>query len=137
MAAIKINPDEFVDIMVAFLLDKMMEEDVVLPGNEQFDELIDLMTRLGIKPFLLKHYIRSSPVLRNKYKVIRKSFIDRSHRSSIDIAGTADDKKKSSLAGKIKKIIKLVNNSKTRNLGVPLTEEKIDVIIDKVMSEGE
>ena len=141
MASIKITPDQFADIVIALLLDAMSEKENILADNEEFYQIIDKMKRSGMKAPLLSYYISTSSIVRNKYKVIRPSFTDEGASNTIVIdespdKKSKDDPKASKIKTLVKKALKLIRSHKLRrNSGIPLNEETVDKIIDKLLKE--
>lgn len=138
MAGIRVSPDEFADIVVAFLLDNIMHPDEVLPGNIEFDYITDKMKMAGMKAPLMSYYIDTSSITRGKYKMIRDSFIDENKQSSIVISGeimkVPDEK--TTIKNIVKQTLRVIKAHKMRrNNGMPLNEEIVDKIIDKILEK--
>ena len=74
MASINITKEEWPDLIVAFLLDKMIDGDNVLGENDDFNNLMEIVEKRGLKPYLLHYYMGSDSNVRSKYKSISKSF---------------------------------------------------------------
>lgn len=137
MASTNLTKDEFVDFIVAFLLDKMIRGEEILPNNESFNELMKTMKSRGVDKLLLNHYISSDPLVRNKYKSVRKVFTPGSKDSlTVSLQGDVRKEKdtKRTLKDLVKKALKIVVAHKRRS-GFPLSEEKVEKIIEKVMIE--
>lgn len=137
MASVNIEKDEFVDFVVAFLLDKMIKEDEIFPNHDEFNDLIKVMKGRGIDKTFLSYYINSSPLVRNKYKSNRKVFTPGSTDTlTIGIRGSVEAEKETSKTLKdiVKKAVKMIAAHKRRS-GFPLNEEKLDKIIERVMRE--
>ena len=137
MAGINITPDGFPDIVVSFLLDAMMNDNI-LPGNDEFSLLIDKI-KSSTKPSLLNYYMSMDATSRGRYKMIQKSFID-GGQSVIAISGEPEQKisvdKHKTIKYIIKKVLSLIKSEKLRkNNGMPLNEEKVDRIIQYVLNE--
>ncbi len=137
MNAINITKDKWPDIVVAFLLDKMIKGDDVLGDDERFNDLMKVMETRGLKPILLHYYMSSDPTSRSKYKMIGKSFKTgntEGARISIAPSKTTPKKDTSTIKNLIKKALRLVVAHKKRS-GFPLSEEKVDKILDKLLKE--
>lgn len=76
MSKINVTPEEFGNIIIAFLLDKSLHPDEVIPGNEIFDKLMLRMYDKGLKPLALKAFLEMDSQDRVKYKRIKDSFTD-------------------------------------------------------------
>lgn len=137
MASTNLTKDEFVDYIVAFLLDKMIKPNEILPDSEDFNKLIKDLKGRGVEKVLLNFYMNSSPLVRSKYKATRKSFMAGSKDIlTLGIRGNVDKEKetKSTLKSLIKKSLKLMAAQK-RRIGFPLSEKRVDRIIEHVMIE--
>lgn len=138
MAGITVTPDEFADIVVSFILDAMTKPDVILPNNVEFGYIIHKMVGGGMKSPLLSYYLDTSSITRGKYKMIQKSFTEQGDRSSIVISKSSNDKmpddEKSTIKHIVKQTLRTIKSHKMRrNNGMPLNEETVDKIIDKVL----
>jgi len=74
MAKINITANEFPDIVVSFLFDKILHTDEIIPGNKSFNELMEVMELKGMKPILMKYYLNMDANQRVKYKRIKDIF---------------------------------------------------------------
>jgi hypothetical protein len=140
MAGIKVSPDEFADIVVAFLLDNIMQPGEILPNNVEFDYITDKMKNGGLKSPLMSYYIDTSSITRGKYKMIRGSFTGKDKQNTIVISGVPDtpmpDDEKTTIKNIVKQTLRIIKSHKMRrNNGMPLNEETIDKIIDKELEK--
>jgi hypothetical protein len=140
MAGIRLGPNEFADLVVAFLLDNIMEPGEILPDNIEFDYITNKMARSGLKSSLMSYYIDTSSITRGKYKMIRGSFTGKDKQNSIVISSSAEDKvtddDKSTIRNIVKQTLRVIKSHRVRkNGGMPLNEESVDKIIDKVLEE--
>ena len=140
MATTKVTKEQFPDLLVALLLDKMLKGDKLLGENEDFNELMKTMEKRNMKPILLHYYMSSDAVVRSKYKTLSKAFAT-GKSDSAAIYVDAGKKSKKDKKGKdglikslIKKALKLVAAQKKRS-GFPLNEKKVDRILDKLLEE--
>jgi len=74
MSKVNVTPDQFGDIVVAFLLDKLLHEEEVIPNNKDFNVYAEKMAGKGMKPLSLNYYLRMNANLRVYYKRIKKVF---------------------------------------------------------------
>ncbi len=140
MAGIRVSPDEFADIVVAFLLDNIMQPGDILPNNVEFDYITDKMKNGGLKSPLLSYYIDTSSITRGKYKMIRNSFTGQDKSNTIVISGKPEEKipddEKTTIKNIVKQTLRIIKSHKMRrNNGMPLNEETIDKIIDKELEK--
>lgn len=138
MAGIRVTPDQFADIVVAFLLDNIMHPKEILPNNAEFDYVTDKMKGSGLKSQLLSYYIDTSSITRGKYRMIRDSFTGQDNSNTIVISGKASeplpDDEKLTIKNIVKQTLKLIKSHKMRcNNGMPLNESVVNQIIDKVL----
>lgn len=142
MAGIKVTTNEYADIVIAFLLDAMMESDKVLPDNHEFHYIIKKMQKGGLKAPLMSYYLDTSSITRGKYKVVRKSFTGESPVNNIYITQSPDDDsssdRKETIRNIVKQTLRIIKSHKLqRNSGMPLNEKTVDKIIDKVLESND
>ena len=113
MAKINVTPEEFGDVVISFLLDKILHPDDVIYNNKEFDKLVLRMGDKGMKTIFMKYYYGMDSNLRVKYKRIKDIFEGtKDSMYTINITSKKgkekkEPKKKESLSGKIlKKLIK-------------------------------
>ncbi len=140
MAAINIGKDEYADIVIAFLLDNLMNEEVI-PNNERFDAVMDIMKKGGMKSHFLHYYLNTDPMVRGRYKLIKPAFTNKaSGNYTINIKKDksikSSDKKKSDSLTKtvVKKALRLIKSHKKR-YGNLITEDVIDRLVEKAIEE--
>lgn len=137
MAGIKVTPNEFADIVIAFLLDSVSKPDEVLPDNMEFHYIINKIKMAGIKSQLLSYYIDTKSLTKGKYKIVRKSLTGDGGPNTIVITKSPDIDisydKKTTIRNIVKQTLRLIKSHKMRNNGMPLNEEIVDKIIDKTM----
>jgi len=144
MSTVKVENDKFPDIIVQFILDYMMTEDMI-PDNENWAFIVKKMEGAGMKAQLMKYYLNTNAIEKSKYKDIKKIFHTKSKSSGKEtinivnqIPDTSKEKpKKQGISKIIKKVLKLIKSHKERHYGMPLHEETIDQIIQKVLKESE
>jgi len=74
MSKVNVTPDQFGNLVVSFLLDKMLHPEEVIPGNKDFNVFAEKMAGKGMKPLSLNYYLRMNAVERVYYKRIKKVF---------------------------------------------------------------
>ncbi|MFH1824139.1 MAG: hypothetical protein ABH873_02790 [Candidatus Firestonebacteria bacterium] len=74
MSKVNVTPDQFGNLVVSFLLDKMLHPEEVIPGNKDFNVFAEKMAGKGMKPLALNYYLRMNAVERVYYKRIKKVF---------------------------------------------------------------
>jgi hypothetical protein len=140
MAGIRVTPDEFADIVIAFLLDSIIQPGEILPNNLEFDYITDKMKNSGLKSPLLSYYIDTSSITRGKYKMIRDSFTGKNKQNTIVISSDMNtkmpDDEKTTIKNIVKQTLKVIKSHKMRrNNGMPLNEESVEKIIDKELEK--
>ena len=114
MATINVTPEEFANLTVSFILDKLLHPDEVVTGSEDFNKLSKVLSGKGMKGSLTQHYLTTSSTERLNYKRIKDIFDGST--SSIqqirigpkkEISKKEKEKEKESLVKKIgKKVLK-------------------------------
>lgn len=79
MAKLDLTPEQFGDYISALMLDKMMNMDEVMTGNEEFTELMKAFKGMGGKSRLMKMYLDMPSEMRMKYKWTRKTLTGESN----------------------------------------------------------
>jgi hypothetical protein len=136
MARIKLNDNEFSDVIVAYLLDMMIEKGRAKKDldNILFDTLIEDLFRKGMLPIFRKYYLTMDPTNRRKYKIIKEgvSPYDDTTENAVIAVVPADfeEKPKKETFKKVKKTIKstlgkLVGDSECTADDIPMILEEI------------
>ena len=136
MSQINLTPDEVPDFIVAFLMDNF-KNDKLLEENPLWAKYVENLKAKGIEAHTVKYYLAMDSQTRLKYKRIAKVFSGEIDSAKIVIqpnaAETAKRKKKhGKLKNIIKKVFKIVKEERYRT-SMPITEQKMDKIIDYVM----
>lgn len=71
MSKINIAPNEFPDIIMTFLFDKMLHPDEIASGNPQFDKIMAEFKKRGVITQLRDYYLNMNKDNRRKYKLIK------------------------------------------------------------------
>lgn len=136
---VTITPEEFADFVAVFLFDQLRNKDEMIPTNEEWQELVDNMTKKGLLPVLVQYYTRLKGSNRLNYKRISPVFkTDTNKQYVINITGNPDllhqiePEKKSVIKDLVKKTMKLINQEKQRT-GFLINEEKADKIVEYVI----
>jgi hypothetical protein len=76
MPRIKVTSSEYGDIVAAFLYDKLINPDAVIPNlnNPEFDGLMEIMNRKGMRAVLMHYWLSMDPQMRVKYRLIQNTF---------------------------------------------------------------
>ena len=74
MATVNLTPKQFGDLVVSFLLDKILHPEEVVPGDEDFDKFIESIKGKGAKSALTQHYVQMDSQSRLNYKRIKDIF---------------------------------------------------------------
>ena len=96
MAKLTLKASEFADLTASFLLDKLMNpSDVVGPEyNEDFNVLMEVMNRKGMRPMLMKYYMNMGSGKRMQYKRIRNVFGQKKKATAMVLEIRQDEKKR-------------------------------------------
>ena len=138
---VNVHPNDFADLVLIFLFDKMVNRDSVLPKNERFNELMNKLSSKGVKAELLPYYMDSPVNLRTKYKMLKDTFIKpQSSTNTINILGGKeedfDKEKKSKLKGVVRKVMGMIHSGRQKK-GFPLTEREVSSIVDNALDREE
>ena len=132
MAKINIIANEFPELVVPFLLDKLLHPEEIVPGNKEFNKLSEILKLKGMQPILMKYYLKMDANQRLKYKRIKDIFdMTASVSSIVNISPGEKEvevkKTKSKMVGKI--IRKLIGagtiSKKEMNLLNEYIEEEV------------
>lgn len=136
---VTVSPEEFANFVACFLFDQLRNKDEMIPGNEEWQSLVEKMTKKGLLPVLMQYYTSLKGNDRLDYKRIAPAFkTDTNRNYVINIIGNPDllhkvePEKKSVIKDLIKKGMKLINQEKQRT-GFLVNEEKADRIIEYVI----
>jgi len=138
MSSVIVEDDKFPDIVVQFILDYMMTDDMI-PDNDNWSAVVKKMEGAGMKTILLQYYLNTNAIEKSKYKDIKKIFHGGSRKETINIVDQIPNVAKTKPKGIskiIKRVLKLIKSHRERHYGMPLNEETIDQIIDKVLKES-
>lgn len=109
---IRITEEEFADLVIAFLFDKMTRGDEIIPDNEEFSEIVSKFIDKGIKPLLLRYYLNLDGKKKVTYKKFIKPIVDRSGKSIIEIQKPEEREKENKLnrrkGGVVRKIFRKI-----------------------------
>lgn len=84
---INITPEEFADLVVVFLFDKIVRNDEVIPEYEAFNEIVENLEKKGAKSPLMQYYLSLDAEERRNYKRINGAFTNGSQSNyTINIA---------------------------------------------------
>jgi hypothetical protein len=108
-----LTASEFADILMLALFDKLQHPDQFVPAelNEPFYALAEVLKRRGVRSTLLQYYLKSDPIMRTRYRMIRKVFYpsvkDNSTISYFEVRSQAMPPPKE---GMITRIVSMVKN---------------------------
>jgi hypothetical protein len=74
MAKINLSVSEFENIVITFLLYKMLNTDFIETTNEDFNDMVEIMEKKGLQPLFLRYYLNMDPQLRVEFKRIKNVF---------------------------------------------------------------
>lgn len=113
MPKLVLTASEFADILMLALFDKLQHPDQFVPAelNEPFYALAEVLKRRGVRSTLLQYYLKSDPIMRTRYRMIRKVFYpsvkDNSTISYFEVRSQAMPPPKE---GMITRIVSMVKN---------------------------
>ena len=131
MSKITVSPEDFSDVVVSYLFDKMLNPDEVTTGNEDFNKLVDDMNKKGMRPLLMKYYLNMDGNDRLKYKRIKDTFdpdLERDSTIQIRPSLSKSDKKDNKITGLLKTAAKkLLKQGKVTPEEAKLIVEELDL----------
>jgi len=134
MAKINITPDEFGDVVVAFLFDKLLHKEDVSPNNENFNKFIDNLDKRSGKSLLRDAFLSMDPDMRLKYKRIKDVF------EGLDETQTVISiKPKKEVAKKAKKKRSIIKSLIKKLIGAntEVSDNDLDLLIEEMKKEIE
>lgn len=142
MSKVNLEPEEFGDFVAIFLLDSIVNPEVLV-GNDEYQEFIDKMKGRGMKSTLVKYYFAVPSSMRVKYKRIKPVLLDADDQGVINIRkkgkeiakkGEKDAKKKEGVFAKVKRGVKKIIKKLT---GEDIDEKELNMLIEQIMIELE
>lgn len=104
---INLSADEFGDIVTAFILDKLLHPEDVIPYNKHFNDYAEDLRLKGMKPLSLKYYLDMDSQLRIYYKRIKNTFDkEETNKQAIIYVYPSKEAMKKNKEGIIKKAVK-------------------------------
>ena len=129
MSIIKIHPDEFADIVTAYLLD-MMRDDENLPDNDDFKKLIETLHDKGAKSPIYHNFISMNGMTRIKYKRIKNALMGEGETKIIVTKGDTEYINEEFDRELCKQIFRTIKEVRFKHPSKILREDRIDKIID-------
>jgi len=141
MAKINVTRQEFADLVVAFLFDKLLHPEEVVPDDLKFNDLVESMRGKGLRSLFMNYYLDMDPKMRVKYKRIKDVF-DRvgTETSVINISPEKKEKPKSVVKKKslLKKVVgKLLAHKELEEGEWELISEYLEPVTKDSFSGGE
>jgi len=132
MSAIKIHPDEFADIVTAYLLD-MLRDEANLPDNDDFKSLVKSLKEKGVKTPVYHNFISMNGMTRIKYKRVKKALLGEGEGETRIIVTTGDTQyiNEDTFDRELcKKIFRTIKEVRMKHPSKILREDRLDKIID-------
>lgn len=127
MAKINVDADEFPNIVVAFLLYKLLHPDDVCSFNEEFNEYAEKLKLKGMKPLSLNYYLNMDSKYRIMYKRIKDTFDkDEHNKNAIIYIYPSKEAKKREEEGLLKKAIRKLMKKES------ITKEEEQIIKEEI-----
>ena len=141
MSKINVSTDEFANIVVAFLLDKLLHPSEIVPTNEEFDTLSGKMYGKGLRALFMQYYLGLHASMRVKYKRLKKVLSGEADAAQIHISKAKEVKKpekeeKPGVKGAIKQIAKAVGK-KMIGMNKELDDTDLELIVEQIVKEME
>lgn len=128
---IDVKPDEFADLVMAYILDMIRHEEH-LPDNDRFKDFINKMESKGMKQEVYRSFINMNTETRIKFKRIKKYLHSEGEGvARIEIGSGATPYVNEEFDRELcKKIFKKIKEVRWQHPSKVLTEDRIDKIID-------
>ncbi len=69
MPKIQVDSDTWPNIIIAYLMDKMLHPDEISENNELFNDIMDKMKKKGMLPLLRHYYLEMDANWRMRYRL--------------------------------------------------------------------
>ena len=126
MPKINVTSEEYGDLVIAFLLDKILNPDDVIPGNSEFDKIVLRMGDKGMKHIFLRYFLDMDSNLRVMYRRMKDVFTDSNKIVNIKITPTKESEKEDSeKPSLIRKVIKKLLNKEE------ISQEEKNLIVEE------
>jgi hypothetical protein len=73
---IEVDRTEFADIIIAFLYQKLVKGDKLIPENERFTEIMKIIDGKGLKAYFMKYYLTLDGTTKIRFKRFIKPLKD-------------------------------------------------------------
>ena len=133
MAKIRVEPNEFADVVISFLLDKILHPEEVVPNNDDFNEFTEKIRGKGLKTLMMKYYLNMDSRTRVKYKIIKDVFEEGSSETSVIniLPEKVEKKKEMGKKNLLKKIIKKIIGDGT------ITDKEKKTLLESLEEEND
>lgn len=129
MSNISVHPDEFADIVVAYLLDIIRDDDM-MPDNERFQTFMKIMEARGLKLASYSAFIDMGTDTRIKYKRIKPA-LESKGTVRIEITKGETPYINEDFDRELcKQVFRKIKEVRYKHPSKVLTEDRIDKIID-------
>jgi len=124
---INVNSNEYPNMVVAYLFDKLLHLDTVSPGNKEFMLFMEDMRVRGMLPLARTYYLSMDTKWRVKYKLIKDVFLSDAPDSTYSIINIYADPVKVKKQGIIKTVLKKLLGMKEQ-----FTEEEFNLLLEEL-----
>jgi hypothetical protein len=137
MSKVIVDTNEFADLIIVFLYDKLLNPTEVVTENEKFDLLTSKLYGKGLRSMFMKYYLDLPADMRIRYKRLKKVFTGEAKNALIRINKAKEVEKEEEEEGKVLKGIKkaITKAAKTLAAGNELDDEELDLIVEKMFKE--
>jgi len=140
MSIVNVHPDEFADLVIAYLLDMVRDEEMH-PDNDRFKEFISKMDKVGLKTYAYRAFLDMETTTRIKYKRMKDSITadgDGGGTRIIISKGQTDYINEEEVPFDrelCKKIFRTIKEVRFKHPSKVLREDRIDKIIDHCIKQ--
>jgi hypothetical protein len=141
MPKVNLSPDEFGDFVAIFLLDSLVNPEVLI-NNDEYREFAGKLKAKGMKSALVKYYFNVPSDMRVKYKRIKDVLITGEDNGVINIQKRGEGvklapglKPKKKKEGLLKKIRRGVEKAVKKVTGEEIEQTQLQMLVEGILSE--
>lgn len=107
---IEVSSAEFADIVISFLFQKIVKGNDLIPENERFTELMEVVDKKGLRSHFMRYYLTLDGITKIKFKRIIKPIQAGTGKSVIEIQPPDEKELEKETKRKKKGIVKKIFN---------------------------
>ena len=124
---IEVNRAEFADIIVAFLYQKIVKGNELIPENKEFSELIEVIEKKGLRSYFMRYYLTLDGTTKIRFKRFIKPLKDNNGKSVLEIQKSDEKDLEKETKKKKKGIVKKIFNEAISRKELAFLYEQIHI----------